>query len=382
MDASNAIASAIGFSIPVTTLFFPLAYFAARKQMRLRGISGAWLPYLTSLVVIAANVMLFGEPKVDLTKESPLEFILFFFVPIFLVPPAICLAVLYFTYRETTIASSITPAGRAKMAADAADHTTTASQHEVELTEKKEPPAIFATHSIGRDIKRTLFLCGAMLVLVVAVLKVADDLPSAGYPKVTASLYQTKVIPDATLAQGQFDPSTAVAVVPQTQPQSGGTFDPQRALNDYYVQQKDADDQNTLGLMYFIGQGVPQDYKLAAYWYEKAAAQGAPYGQHNLGALYSSGQGVPQDYKLAAYWYEKAATQGDALSQYKMGIIYFNGLGVQQDYIEAHKWFNLAGANGNAEAIKSRGSIEVSMNREQTAEAQRRASEWLNAHPK
>ena len=34
--------------------------------------------------------------------------------------------------------------------------------------------------------------------------------------------------------------------------------------------------------------------------------------QKNLGTMYYNGQGVPQDYAQAAYWYRKAADQGDA----------------------------------------------------------------------
>ena len=70
--------------------------------------------------------------------------------------------------------------------------------------------------------------------------------------------------------------------------------------------------QNNLGVIYEIGEGVPQDYKEAVKWYRKAAEQGFAKGQYNLGRSYHNGQGVPQDYKEAFKWYTKAAEQGFA----------------------------------------------------------------------
>jgi uncharacterized protein len=65
----------------------------------------------------------------------------------------------------------------------------------------------------------------------------------------------------------------------------------------------DARAQYMLGLAYDHGNGVPQDYAIAASWYRKAAVQGAPDARANLGALYARGQGVPQDYAQAAQWW-------------------------------------------------------------------------------
>jgi len=50
---------------------------------------------------------------------------------------------------------------------------------------------------------------------------------------------------------------------------------------------------------------------------------------------------------------------------------------VPLDYVEAYKWFNLAAANGYEKAVELRNSLASQMTREQTAEAQRRASEFL-----
>ena len=53
-----------------------------------------------------------------------------------------------------------------------------------------------------------------------------------------------------------------------------------------------------------------QDYKAAAAWYAKAAAQGLGGAQYNLGLLYVNGTGVAQDFKAAAALFAKAAALG------------------------------------------------------------------------
>ena len=89
-----------------------------------------------------------------------------------------------------------------------------------------------------------------------------------------------------------------------------------------HAEQGNAEVQNLLGEMYFLGKGVKQDYQKAAEWYRKAAEQGRANSQYNLGFMYENGQGVKQDfqeaakwYRLAAKWYRKAAEQGRANSQ-------------------------------------------------------------------
>ena len=113
--------------------------------------------------------------------------------------------------------------------------------------------------------------------------------------------------------------------------------------------------QNNLGILYYQGQGVPQDYAQAASWYRKSAEQGNALAQNNQGSLYYHGQGVPQDYAQAASWFRKAAEQGDALAQYNLGLLYDHGQGVPQDYAQAASWFRKAAGMGNALAQNNLG---------------------------
>ncbi|TNG92877.1 sel1 repeat family protein [Pasteurellaceae bacterium USgator11] len=44
----------------------------------------------------------------------------------------------------------------------------------------------------------------------------------------------------------------------------------------------------------------------AVHWLQKAAEQNSPLAQNSLGVMYSEGLGVPQDFKQAEIWYRKA----------------------------------------------------------------------------
>ena len=73
--------------------------------------------------------------------------------------------------------------------------------------------------------------------------------------------------------------------------------------------------QNNLGVMYYSGEGVEQDYARAAELYGKAAEQGHMYAQYNLGGMYYDGEGVEQDFARAAELFRKAADAGNNEAQ-------------------------------------------------------------------
>lgn len=81
-----------------------------------------------------------------------------------------------------------------------------------------------------------------------------------------------------------------------------------------------------------------------------AAEQGDQKAQFNLGVRYYKGEGVEQNYAEAVKWFRKAAQQGDAKAQYDLGVCYYEGEGVEQNYAEAVKWFQKAAQQGNASA--------------------------------
>lgn len=142
------------------------------------------------------------------------------------------------------------------------------------------------------------------------------------------------------------------------------------------AEEGNADAQFNLGLQYYSGQGVPQDYVLARQWWEKAAAQGHVAAQLSLGTLYAYGYGVPKDNQQAVRWFRLAADQGDALAQVKLGVMYERGDGIPQDYVQAYKWYSLSGATGEKEATKIRDVLAKRMTSAQITEAQKLTREW------
>ena len=106
------------------------------------------------------------------------------------------------------------------------------------------------------------------------------------------------------------------------------------------------------------------------------AVQGDAAAQTYLGVMYQIGQGVPQNHAEAVRWYRKAAKQGNASAQFDLGVMYTKGHGVTQGYVQAHMWFSLAGAQGHKQAVKNRDIAAERMTPGQIAEAQRRAAKW------
>ncbi len=64
------------------------------------------------------------------------------------------------------------------------------------------------------------------------------------------------------------------------------------------AEQGDAAAQSLLGIMYYEGQGVPQDYAEAVKWYRLAAEQGNATAQNNLGGMYDNGRGASSAWRL------------------------------------------------------------------------------------
>ena len=119
--------------------------------------------------------------------------------------------------------------------------------------------------------------------------------------------------------------------------------------------QKSADQGNShaqfnLGNVYRLGKGVDIDYDKAFYWYLKSAEQGNSGAQFNLGCLYRLGDGVKQNYNTAYKWFLKAAKQNHADAQNNLGVMFQNGYGVKIDYQEALDWYRKASENGNKDA--------------------------------
>jgi TPR repeat protein len=149
--------------------------------------------------------------------------------------------------------------------------------------------------------------------------------------------------------------------------------------------QGDAEAQLQLGLRYAEGDGVIQNDKEAAKWFELAAKQGLSEAQYQYGLALLQGRGVVQDYKAAFSWIEKPAQRGHAKAQYSLGDLYRYGTGTEIDKARAYLWFNLAAAQGLEAAAKARDSLVWQLKPEQIAamqeEARRMTHSTSNAAP-
>jgi TPR repeat protein len=135
--------------------------------------------------------------------------------------------------------------------------------------------------------------------------------------------------------------------------------------------------EHLLGLMYYMGRGVPQDYKQALIWHRKAAVKGKADAQYVVGAMYYTGNAVIQDHKQAVIWFRKAAEQGHAEAQQILGLMYrYHIGGLPQDNVLAYMLWNLAAANGSANAAEQRAAVVKRMTPEQIEEGQSLSASW------
>ena len=101
--------------------------------------------------------------------------------------------------------------------------------------------------------------------------------------------------------------------------------------------------------------------------------------QNNLGVMYWVGESVTQDYGEAVKWYRKAVEQGYADAQNNLGLMCFEGRGVLQDTIAAHMWFNIAAANGNTNAEENRDIVAGELSSSDILKAQKRAKRCMSS---
>ena len=143
-----------------------------------------------------------------------------------------------------------------------------------------------------------------------------------------------------------------------------------------------AEAQYFLGLIYYKGKGVSQDYKVALKWYTLAAEQSNAVAQYNLGIMYSFGLGVVPNYKKALKWYNLSSEQGNTFAQYNLGRLYYLGNGVRENMVYAHMWVNLASSNEFEMAKQLMELITELMTPSQIEEAERLARECVKKNYK
>ena len=122
------------------------------------------------------------------------------------------------------------------------------------------------------------------------------------------------------------------------------------------------------------------NYRLS---YLKASAKkGDIVSQRVLGIKYYQGKEVPQDYSKAVKWFRISAERGDTAGQTLLGKMYYDGKGVKQDKVYAHMWWNVAATLGNKTSLKAIDKFSKSMMPAQLKEAQRLSRECVTKNYK
>jgi uncharacterized protein len=132
-----------------------------------------------------------------------------------------------------------------------------------------------------------------------------------------------------------------------------------------------------LGAFYEQGRdGLKRDYAEAFKWLSMAAKQGQPDAQVTLGQMYENGEGVPQDYELAAYWYRKAADHtinlgGAGVGANSLAQLYNDGHATPQDCVFVYLAYAYTRDRDGMQNVAQK------MNVSQIADAQRRVRVWM-----
>ena len=120
----------------------------------------------------------------------------------------------------------------------------------------------------------------------------------------------------------------------------------------------------------------------AYVYYSMAAAQGDAGAECQVGLMAAQGQGIAQNFTLAAEWFLMAAKKGNAQAQFNLGFLYSHGQGVDEDFIEAYKWYKISESCGYVYATDSLALIASKMDEVDVEMAGWRAANFLHAFVK
>ncbi|MDF1735672.1 MAG: tetratricopeptide repeat protein [Minwuia sp.] len=137
----------------------------------------------------------------------------------------------------------------------------------------------------------------------------------------------------------------------------------------------------TLGKMYLLGVGVPQDVDRALELLRQAAETGLPRAEYNMGKIYRDGQGVEADPVAAADWFGRAALHGHPGAQDHYARRLAAGEGIAADPVAALGFALLAARQDYPDALAMAEDLKQKLGIMQVVAAVRFADSFVPARP-
>lgn len=150
-----------------------------------------------------------------------------------------------------------------------------------------------------------------------------------------------------------------------------------------HARQGDAAAQNQLGVWYYQGKYVKQDFELAVYWWIEASKQDYAEAIAHLGDCYRMGQGVQADSSRAQQLYIRSvrsgykslldtldarATKGEVVSSLALAQCHRYGFGTKRNEQEAVRYYALAAKQGSVVGMREAGRLYISQQKPMEAE--------------
>ena len=133
-----------------------------------------------------------------------------------------------------------------------------------------------------------------------------------------------------------------------------------------------------LGVMYDLGQGVPENPQQAIRLFRMAASENDANANASLAVMYANGRGVPRDYGQAMRYYRRAADLGSSAGFLGVGMLHHYGLGVARSPSEAAVWYLAAHAMRDTRARELIGIL--ALDRAAMQSAVTRANQLLQSY--
>ncbi|MEX0324502.1 MAG: tetratricopeptide repeat protein [Puniceicoccaceae bacterium] len=164
---------------------------------------------------------------------------------------------------------------------------------------------------------------------------------------------------------------------------TGGVYEESVAADMRLAEQGDAAAQYRMGMRYLVGDGLAQDFVMAAQWLNRAAEQGHVEAAYRLGLCYKEGLGVNLDPLVAIHWWGYAAEQYHVAAQDELANAYLVGFGTRRDLVTAAMWSIIATTlePDNPGYRMTRQAIANELTYIEQEEARERASMWLSSMP-